>query len=283
MPSSAATETANFALPTYSFSATAGPGGTISCGSVSCTGSYAPGNSITITATPTGSNTFSSWTGGVCSSNPTTNPCTLTMPASADTEAVVFNSACVLAITGNVLYTSPIGTTISYTMYGGGGGGGGGIDFPSSGWVYKGSVGSNGGYVSGSFGTSSSQVINVIVGGGGGGGGGQSYQYSDTAAGGGGGGAGYRGGGGGGAGIGAGGGGGGDSAILVNGALVANAVGGAGGQGCTWLAPGSGGSGGTGTSGTIGAGTDGGAGNYDTQGLAGIRSTGGAGGWNEQG
>jgi hypothetical protein len=62
--------------------------GFINCGT-SCLHDYALGASITLTATPTGSNSFDQWHGGPCdmSQNPT---CTITMQAGAMTMSASF-------------------------------------------------------------------------------------------------------------------------------------------------------------------------------------------------
>lgn len=75
---------------TYSFSATAGSGGSVSCRSsgstIPCTGNYAAGNTITINAIPNSGNTFNYWTGTCAGSN----PCTFTMPANAVDDSASF-------------------------------------------------------------------------------------------------------------------------------------------------------------------------------------------------
>ena len=91
--------TQNSGAAAYVFSATTSFGGTVLCGSVPCTGSYAPGNSITITATPNTNNAFSSWAGTSCSSI-SMNPCTVTMPTGADSEEAIFYSVPVALETG---------------------------------------------------------------------------------------------------------------------------------------------------------------------------------------
>ncbi len=225
---------------TYAFSATAGTGGTISCSPVPCSGTYAAGNTITLTETPIGTNTFNSWSGTSCSG--TSSSCILTMPASADSEAANFNILCSLTITSNALYTSPIAATVSFTIYGGGGGGGGGSG-ACCGQGSTGATGSNGATSNsiywGPLVLSPGSVVNVIIGGGGGGGGGESNgACGGTCLSGGGGGSGYYGGGGGAAGstgspsqTASGGGGGGSSIIFVNGLEEGYAAGGAGGTG----------------------------------------------------
>ena len=67
---------ASFAIQSYQFAATAGAGGSVTC-SPSCSGTYAYGTPITVTATPNTGYLFSAWicTGSTCSpasSSPTT-------------------------------------------------------------------------------------------------------------------------------------------------------------------------------------------------------------------
>ncbi len=241
---------------TYAFSATAGSGGTVSCctGAAcsptgSCSGSYASGTSITVNEIPNSDYAFSGWTSGTSCSG-TTNPCTFSMPAGSDSETATFGASsvlCSITVTNNAIYTSPITATISYTLYGGGGGASGqyacGAPCGCSPTATSGNPGSS---TSGSFAVSAGDTIAVYAGGGGGGGGADEGCW-DECVGAGGGGSGYYGGGGGAYGPGGSGGGGGDSAVLINGAMVANAPGGNGGNTCSAVSLGGGG--GTGTMG----------------------------------
>ena len=84
MPSASFGSVTNSASGTYTFSATAGSGGGVACStggsSIACTGSYAIGNVIIITATPNTNEGLSGWAGTSCS-GASSSPCTLTMPA----------------------------------------------------------------------------------------------------------------------------------------------------------------------------------------------------------
>ena len=71
----------------YSFSATSGTGGYLSC-SPSCSGNYPVGTPITLTATPFGTNTFNSWTGTYSNSLISWS---FNMPANPLTEIASFN------------------------------------------------------------------------------------------------------------------------------------------------------------------------------------------------
>ena len=90
----ATTESAAFTTQLNSLSATAGSGGSVSCAYASngfgtpCTGSYARGTQIAITALPASGYTFSNWTctTGACSTL-ATSPTTATLTASANVVA----------------------------------------------------------------------------------------------------------------------------------------------------------------------------------------------------
>jgi len=67
---------------------TSNPGG-LSCSSPGpCVAEFPVGTPVTLTATPTGSSSFGGWTG--CASQPSTNPCTLTLESNT-TVTVTFN------------------------------------------------------------------------------------------------------------------------------------------------------------------------------------------------
>lgn len=69
-------------------SVTSAPAG-INCTSPNpCVGQFTSGTAVTLTATPSGSSVFGSWTN--CDSTPGTNPCTLTLTANR-TVTVTFN------------------------------------------------------------------------------------------------------------------------------------------------------------------------------------------------
>jgi uncharacterized repeat protein (TIGR02543 family) len=103
MPASAVTLTAVFQqIPTYSFTVSAGSGGTVS-GTPS--GSYPAGTSISVTANPNSGYQFSSWSGSGYSCG-TNNPCSFSMPANAVTLTANFTPQPNLVITS---FTVPDG------------------------------------------------------------------------------------------------------------------------------------------------------------------------------
>ena len=96
IPAGTVNVVANFALQSYSFSATAGTGGTVACsggGATSCSSAnYLYGNTITVTATLAADYLFSSW---VCSpssacSTTSSSPTTVTVPAQSTTVTANF-------------------------------------------------------------------------------------------------------------------------------------------------------------------------------------------------
>ncbi len=100
MPSSAATETANYNI-CYQLTLTDGSGGSSVVASPSnsagcSSGSYFSGTAITLTATPASGYTFSSWTGTSSSSS---NPWSYSMPASTATETANYAQCYQLTLT----------------------------------------------------------------------------------------------------------------------------------------------------------------------------------------
>ncbi len=90
--SGATTVTATFALQTYSLSASLGGNGSgtitsaptgITCGS-SCSATYASGSTVTLSAAPTATSTFTGWSGGGCSG---TGSCVVTVSAATSVTA----------------------------------------------------------------------------------------------------------------------------------------------------------------------------------------------------
>ncbi len=91
MPAANTTVTANFvAAPTFALTLTANPGGDGHC---SGDGPYAAGATVSITATPVGSNTFTNWTcpDDVALANATAATTTITMPAKPITITANFS------------------------------------------------------------------------------------------------------------------------------------------------------------------------------------------------
>src|SRR5208337_2497755 len=88
---------ANFAIQSYSFSATSGGNGGVSCAyttnsvSTSCSASYPYGTQITVTAAPSAGYSLSSWTcsPSVCSTT-SSSPTTVTIPAQSTTVTANF-------------------------------------------------------------------------------------------------------------------------------------------------------------------------------------------------
>ncbi len=112
MPSSAATETANYNI-CYQLTLTDGSGGSSVVASPSnsagcSSGSYFSGTAITLTATPASGYIFSSWTGTSSSSS---NPWSYSMPASTATETANYAQCYQLTLTdgsgGSSVVASP--------------------------------------------------------------------------------------------------------------------------------------------------------------------------------
>ena len=126
MPSSAATETANYNI-CYQLTLTDGSGGSSVVASPSnsagcSSGSYFSGTAITLTATPASGYIFSSWTGTSSSSS---NPWSYSMPASTATETANYAQCYQLTLTdgtgGSSVSASPsnsIGCSSGYYISG---------------------------------------------------------------------------------------------------------------------------------------------------------------------
>src|SRR5438105_11699992 len=98
--------TATFTATAQTFALTVGKAGTgsgavtsspagISCGDT-CSGSYASGTVVTLTATPGGASTFSGWIGGACTG---TGTCSVTMSAARAVAATFTATAQTFALT----------------------------------------------------------------------------------------------------------------------------------------------------------------------------------------
>ncbi len=113
---------------TYSFSVIVGSGGSVTCDNVACPGSYSAGIPILVTATPNSGYSFTGWTGGQCQSHSGSDQCSLTMPASSDTETAGFSPATTYSLSA----TAGTGGTVSCTS--------GGVSIPCTGSYAQGNM-----------------------------------------------------------------------------------------------------------------------------------------------
>ena len=141
---------------TYSFSVSAGSGGTVS-GTPS--GSYAAGTAISVTESPSSGYGFSGWTisGTSCAGGTTSNPCAFSMPTNAVSLTASFVSSSTPTISvspttvtqGNSVVVSGTGfsASVTVTLYLGIGGGGAFSFNPASSasgtWTYTMLIGTN--------------------------------------------------------------------------------------------------------------------------------------------
>jgi hypothetical protein len=90
---------------------TSSPAG-IACTGGTCSASYPGGTSVTLTAVPSGTGSFTGWS-GPCGG---TGPCTLAMTADQSVSALFFNRATIVSLTPTVSFPVTVGTPITWTV-----------------------------------------------------------------------------------------------------------------------------------------------------------------------